>query len=330
MASGSSIKRVLLTGAGFSRNWGGRLAGEMWEEVFSHPAVQKRPAVRIQLLQTPSFEDALSHVEFDSNKFDDFDRAAMRQALREAFERMDAEHASRLSGSRPSIDTGGMKDFMLRFYSQQQRSGYIFTLNQDVLVERLASLWPDVPLSLPGIRGVPRDSNDFDTPSLAGPATPDMSAQALNLVGGLNYIKLHGSSRWRSTDGTSGMVLGGGKEISIRRSPLLTQYLQWFEQVICAGEVRLLVIGYSFQDDHVNRAIATAVQGFGARLFIWDTRHPLNLINGVSIEEPAYPRRKIDLRPFLIGAASRPLAEVFPWGDHPTPEFRRIVESFFS
>jgi hypothetical protein len=93
--------------------------------------------------------------------------------------------------------------------------------------------------------------------------------------------------------------------------------------------VRVCVIGYSFQDDHINCAVATAVQGFDARLFVWDMQDPLKLLANVGIEEQSYPRRTIDLRPFLIGAASRPLAEVFPWGEHPTPEFSRIVESVF-
>ena len=56
-------KRVLLTGAGFSRNWGGRLAREMWEEIFSHPAVQLRPALRMLLVRTPLFEDALTNID---------------------------------------------------------------------------------------------------------------------------------------------------------------------------------------------------------------------------------------------------------------------------
>ncbi len=323
-------KHVLLTGAGFSRNWGGRLASEMWEEIFSHPAVQRRRAVQLQLLQTPSFESALSEIAVDTRKFLDADRAAIWQALREAFKRMDTEHAGRLSSGSPRIDAQGIKNFLQRFYSPQQRCGYFFTLNQEALVERLASLWPDFHLSLPGIRGLPLDRDNLDTPQLAGPATPEMTAQSQRLDQGLNYIKLHGSAQWKPEDGSSGMVLGGGKEISIGRSPLLTWCLGLLEKVLCSGDVRLLVMGYSFQDDHINRLIATAVQGFSARIFIWDTRDPLKLVSNVSIEEPAFPRKKIDLRPYLVGAASRPLSEVFPWAEHPTPEFRRICESFFA
>ena len=80
----------------------------------------------------------------------------------------------------------------------------------------------------------------------------------------------------------------------------------------------------------INRAIATAVQGFNARIFVWDRQHPLELLKEVPIREPAFPRRTIDLRPYLCGAASRPMTEVFPWAGHPTPEYARIETSFFS
>jgi hypothetical protein len=165
-------------------------------------------------------------------------------------------------------------------------------------------------------------------PPLVAPAKPDLGN--MRLAGNLNYIKLHGSFLWRPEDGSPGMVLGGGKQIAIGRSQLLTAYHSLFEQVLCSGDVRLFVIGYGFQDDHINRAIATAVQGFNARIFVWDRQHPLELLKEVPIREPAFPRRTIDLRPYLCGAASRPMTEVFPWAGHPTPEYARIETSFFS
>jgi hypothetical protein len=167
---------------------------------------------------------------------------------------------------------------------------------------------------------------------LGGPASPipqKPDVASIGFDGNLNYIKLHGSFLWRPDDRSPGMVLGGGKDIAIGQSPLLTAYLSLFDQVLCAGDVRLLVVGYSFQDSHINRIIATAVQGFGARIFIWDMKDPLELLKNVSIAEPAFPKRTIDLRPYLCGAASRPLSDVFPWGEHPTPEYKRIVASFF-
>jgi hypothetical protein len=60
MEIGRYNKRVLLTAAGFSRNYGGGLAREMWEDIFSHPEVQRRPQLRTLLIRTPQFEDALA------------------------------------------------------------------------------------------------------------------------------------------------------------------------------------------------------------------------------------------------------------------------------
>jgi hypothetical protein len=89
-----------------------------------------------------------------------------------------------------------------------------------------------------------------------------------------------------------------------------------------------MVFGYGFQDSHINRVIATAVQSFGARLFVWDKADPLHLLKDVTIAEPAFPTRTIDLRPYLCGAASRGLDEVLPWNTNTTPEYKRIKDSF--
>jgi hypothetical protein len=322
-------KRVLLTGAGFSSNWGGRLAREVWEEIFSYPGVQKRPSLRTLLLRTPMFEDALGQIT-DPKIFDDQDRSVMHLAIEEVFQRMDAEHAATLSRPAPKIDSGGgIMEFFARFYCQIHRVGYIFSLNQDALAERLAGMWVGVPFAVPGIQHLPSASPPplSAPPPLVALAKPDLGNMRLD--GNLNYIKLHGSFLWRQEDSSPGMVLGGGKQITIGRSPLLTAYHSLFERVLCAGDVRLFVIGYGFQDDHINKIIWTAAQSFNARIFVWDKQHPLQLLKDVPIPDPAYPRRTIDLRPYLCGAASRSMAEVFPWAGHPTAEYHRIVSSFF-
>lgn len=56
----------------------------------------------------------------------------------------------------------------------------------------------------------------------------------------------------------------------------------------------------------------------------------VNLVSDVSIEEPAYPRRRLTSDHFSSELRRDLLAEVFPWGDHPAPEFRRIVDNFFA
>jgi hypothetical protein len=80
----------------------------------------------------------------------------MELAVGEAFERMDAEHAAQLSSSSPKIDGGSLRQLLGWFYSSEQRVGYIFSLNQDLLMERLAGFRVDVGVAqspiFPGFR----------------------------------------------------------------------------------------------------------------------------------------------------------------------------------
>ena len=55
-------KRLLLIGAGFSRNWGGWLASEVHDHLIGSRAVRENPAVRTALMETQKsggFEAAL-------------------------------------------------------------------------------------------------------------------------------------------------------------------------------------------------------------------------------------------------------------------------------
>jgi hypothetical protein len=195
-------KKALLIGAGFSRNWGGRLAREMWEDIFSNRAVQARAATRGLMLRNPLFEDALAEV-LDTKLYSDDDCAAINTAVQDVFERMDLEHSAQLGSGRPSIDLGGMKNLIARFRAQAHDNvGYVFSLNQDVLFERLVSHWPDIQCWLPGVRALPDATPLLGIPSLANSATSDLSN--VRLDGAINYCKLHGSFRWHPTQATFG------------------------------------------------------------------------------------------------------------------------------
>jgi hypothetical protein len=49
-----SSKYVLLTGAGFTKNFGTPLASEMWAEIFNHKKIQAQP--KIKELMTTDFD----------------------------------------------------------------------------------------------------------------------------------------------------------------------------------------------------------------------------------------------------------------------------------
>jgi hypothetical protein len=85
---GNFGKRVLLVGAGFSKNWGGRLANEVWADVFSSSAVQCQHRLRQALIRERSFEAVMEDVLTGAN-YDAADRQAMIGAVVKTFVRMD-------------------------------------------------------------------------------------------------------------------------------------------------------------------------------------------------------------------------------------------------
>jgi len=122
----------------------------------------------------------------------------------------------------------------------------------------------------------------------------------------MNYIKLHGSYNWR-TGGPSEdvMVLGGAKEVSIARYPILSFYFDVFRSVCLAPGMRLLIVGYSFRDRHVNEIIAQGVRESGLKLFIIDPKPPTQLRNQLVLG------RYGDIWEGVHAYVSRPVSEAF-------------------
>jgi hypothetical protein len=323
MDIGSFNKRTLLTGAGWSRNWGGRLANEMWQDLMSHQAIQHNERLRRLLLDEQSFEVALGMTY--SPPFTTSDRHEFERALLDAFGAMDRQIAL---GLEPWINIYKVQELLGRFSRQGSNAGYLFTLNQDIFLERHLYNFPPgcPPPSLPGLQV--RPGQRFFSPNiglfsdeLLMQVSPHPAGQA-SLLGRFNIIKLHGSFNWRTADGANMMVVGTEKTRQISASHLLAWYFEIFQHVLSAGNVRLLIVGYGFGDEHINAVIADAIENHGLRVFIWDVGPKLRerviaVPHGVRIWEG------------LLSSASRPMIEVFPSNQETTQEYRRIVATMF-
>src|SRR5581483_11724889 len=88
-------KRTILTGAGWTRNWGGQLANEVWQVLMTNRAIQDRPSVRELLLEEGSFEAALGRLQ--TEPFNAADRQAFEGALMDAFIDMDSRSRVRIT-----------------------------------------------------------------------------------------------------------------------------------------------------------------------------------------------------------------------------------------
>lgn len=294
--------RVLLIGAGFSRNWGGLLVGDLSGRIIAHPEVAARPRLRQLLLTEPSFEDALEKVR--TNLFTIADAEAMEAAIKTAFNDMDEDYRN----PQPPVLNATVNDFLAGFCPGAVGigTGYIFSLNQDLLLERIYGTKPDKQkLVLPGMvwQQIPPTFPAGGWPiPLASPVSP--AAAEPKLLRNFNLIKLHGSINWRTTDGSPAIVIGRRKPLTIAKAPLIEWYHRVFERVLASGDVRLMVIGYGWGDEHINDPIADAVQNHRLQIFSWNPISPQEMLDG--------KHRGQEILQGIMGFTRRSMTEVMP------------------
>jgi hypothetical protein len=311
---------ILLTGAGFSRNWGGWLASEAFEYLLGAPEVddELRRILLADKLKDRGFEDTLADLQTAFKSFRDPKVGehvdALTAALVGMFNLMDQAFATvrfEPQNDRPFL----VSEFLARFDA-------IFTLNQDLLLER-HYLNGNVELAAnrrwkgwqrPGLKPLqPASSHDYG-PQAAVMAmqTPD-DANFTVAYGLQPYFKLHGSSNFLRDPGGRIIVMGGNKAAGITDEPLLRWYQQQFEDYLDRAE-KLMVIGYSFTDPHINQAIQSAAAR-GLRIFIVDPEGidvlDKNKRMAIKVIHPLVEH----IAPYVVGASRRSVTSTFG-GDH--------------
>jgi hypothetical protein len=122
------------------------------------------------------------------------------------------------------------------------------------------------------------------------------------------YFKLHGSHNWTTESGLL-LITGANKETDIGRIPLLDWNLEQFRNSVCNEHARLMIIGYSFGDRHINSILLKAAAA-KAKFFIVD-------LAGIEVMDKRGGQDQIAqqlwgaLGPHVIGASRRPLTTTF-------------------
>jgi len=132
---GKFSNRVLLTGAGWSRNWGGQLANEVWSSLIGHQRIRSNGRLRDLLLKEAAFEQAMGMTR--AAPYTALDRQDLEQAVLDTFIAMDREICR--PDHRPWINIYNVQELLFRFWGQPHErngAGYLFTLNQDLFFER--------------------------------------------------------------------------------------------------------------------------------------------------------------------------------------------------
>ena len=271
---------ILLTGAGFSHNFGAPLAEGMWAKIYNHPVIKAAPWIRHEFGSGFDYEAVYTKVTRDRS-FSDSDRSALTVAISEVFNGIDVTmvaHVGRHADT--GVNRRGMDDLIARFVKPD--GGLFFTLNHDLYIERIYAKGSNLPVTLPGIEnggqldesrwGAPLKEQDLgrvpQADSCAAHVECDLASSPLA------YIKLHGSHNWIDDSVERRMVIGTSKAEDIDEEPILKAYHCLFETALNAGDARLLVIGYGFRDEHINRVIAEACQDSGLLLHVVSTVKP--------------------------------------------------------
>jgi hypothetical protein len=267
---------ILLLGAGFSRNWGAPLAGEVAGNLLQ--AIGSDAQLQALLKQhDKNFENALSEIQRQYLQSQNLPEVKQRfetlqGAITAMFDRLNLALERRTEFEFMNVVQYSVAGFLARFDA-------IFSLNQDLLLElRYAhhvltasnTRWNG--LVIPGmmpvldstILGIGDNNKRRWRPDTALFAVPP---------GSQPLFKLHGSSNWYTGDGRQLLVMGGDKEFMLREHQVLQWYYDEFKRRLTAGEVKLMVIGYSFSDRHINQVIIEA----------WQTGH----LKGIFLVDPA-------------------------------------------
>ena len=268
------FNNILLTGAGFTKNFQGFLAKEMWESIFNSDEIREHP--RIHKITDSDYDYESIYYRINSNpKYNPKEKKAIKDAIYNAYQKLD-DTIRKVTDANHPLSIHPVKKMIGLFSGEKGGSGYFFTLNQDLFIERRYK-FGDTLLTLPlpnaskiNLVGdqtkLPLDPKDFKT--LPSKEELDKNKTKFLSESKLLYIKLHGSFNWYSFDGSQMMVIGKDKKDQMFKEPLLSWYFNLFTNALYQKETRLFIIGYGFGDEHINEVIANSMNDYDLRLCI--------------------------------------------------------------
>jgi SIR2-like domain len=309
------MSRFLLLGAGFTRNWGGPLASEMFNLLIGRKPINEMPVLRDALVrhrERGGFEAAFGEIQAEYERSHSPQSLAHLRGFQDAIAEVFSDLDGALSNATfefqaPPDNSNELVKFLTAFDA-------IFSLNQDLMLERHYLDMLRVSLAsgnrwngweFPGMRVQPRVN-----PGLADPAKDrwrPLPREQFRVSANLQPIfKMHGSTTWFDETGQI-MVMGYNKLTTIQSQQVLKYYYNEFERCLSLSSARLVVIGYGFQDPHINTPLRRMISVLGPRMFIIDPA-------GVDVTDE---NRKLVLRPvndflnIIDGASTRSLREIF-------------------
>ncbi len=276
-------KTILITGAGFSKNFGGFLASEMWAHIFNNFEVQKNEILRNKLLNNYDYESVYASIMHQAclPPYEDERKKGckiLEDAILSAYVKLDdviRKWAYR-SGAPFPVNHYALDAFLNKFSSNEKTAkGFIFTLNQDLFFERKyinghRFIYPGIKypyqLNEPIRRDLPLPREMYITISSKKTSAEEQEKELK--IGNSFYVKLHGSFNWRSSDQQQLIITGENKIEKIKTVGLLSWYWDILRDVLTQGDAKVLILGYGFKDKHLNQVLEKAIFEKNLKIYI--------------------------------------------------------------
>lgn len=330
-------KNILLTGAGFTHNFGGFLAETMWTEIHNHVQRSKQYNRLIQTLKRQYDYEELYQQIVNGSLYSDDEKTAFIDSVLEAYDSLD-EVICNYQSSCVRVNLNSIDQLLSNMINNggQRKKVFFFTLNQDIFIERwFVNIAEDKPfflglennsnLSPHGLERRKLDSSYYRR--VMEQKELDKHLEDKNEMKWpemLYYIKLHGSYDWRDKRNQNKMILGKSKSDQIEGEPILKYYLQLFKKVLSLPDRRLLIIGYGFRDPHINEVLVESIKNNKLKIFVICPQNPRdfltstleNVENGEIIWEA------------IAGYYPYTLEKFFPFNSFPSRYYNNLVNDF--
>jgi hypothetical protein len=179
----------------------------MWSFIFNDKKIKGRPRI-LEISDSDYDYESIYYKIHNDPKYDSEDKKAINDAIYNAYQKLDDTIRKVTDGNHP-LSIHPVNEMIDLFSDRKGGSGYFFTLNQDLFIERRYKLREPLTHLLPNACRInlvggrtkrPLENGDFKT--LPSEEELDKEKTQLLKESGLRYIKLHGSFNWYSFDGS--------------------------------------------------------------------------------------------------------------------------------
>lgn len=282
-------KYVLLTGAGFSKNFGGWTGEELRKIIISN---LHKPELQKIFIDDPDYENAYTFA-IEKRELNEDDKQAIQNAVKQSYTELCNHMRAKWSEER-GRPSQIMADFIRPFLNfKGNERPFFFTLNQDLFLEDKNSWFSPKAPKLEVSKHAFEDLKfEQITDTISQEVKLEDIEKDINNHAGPAYIKLHGSYGWYSSDGTHRLVIGNDKSRQIKDEPLLDWYFKIFQKIM-EEQRNILIVGYSFKDKHINDVLVENTENHNGKMLIINPSIPENMPTRKNVL--FYPLKLIDV-----------------------------------